>query len=196
MSSSSAEEASSSRAVFTRYRAGFAQGFGRSVHAVTRIWFRFELRGEEHLPSRPCLFVGNHSGIGIADVLCLLGGWIALTDGKRRCVGMMHKMFIGAPIVGWISAAFGAVPADRAHARAALREGYDVASFPGGDLDACRPFTEARRVVFGNRRGYVRLALDAGVPVVPVATIGDVLAAYGLRPPVPTPAPRARSVRR
>src|SRR5262249_8235313 len=41
------------------------------------------------------------------------------------------------------------------------------------DLDACCPFYQPRRVFFGPRRGYVKLALEAGVPVVPVVTIGS-----------------------
>ncbi len=176
MNSSTAHAPFSSReaeALESHYRPGFAVAFGRLMHAVNRVWFRFSLRGQLNVPNTPCLFVGNHSGIGIADVLCLLGGWLAHTKGRRRFVGMMHKMFIQTPVVGHIAAAFGAVPANPDNAKAALRRGYDVATFPGGDLDSCRPFTEARRVVFGGRRGYVRLALETGVPIVPVATIGS-----------------------
>jgi len=176
MLDSSAHAPFSSReaeAVEARYRPRFARAFGRGAHAINRLWFRFSLRGTEHIPERPCLFVGNHSGIGIADVLCLVGGWMTLTNGSRRCVGMMHKMFIEAPIVGHIASAFGAVPAKKENALSALRRGHDVVSFPGGDLDACRPFHEGRRVIFGDRRGYIRLALETGVPIVPVATIGS-----------------------
>ncbi len=155
------------------YHAGFALAFGRFVHTISRVWFRYQLRGTERIPDRACLFVGNHNAIGIVDVLTLLGGWMHHLRGRRRIVGMMHKMFVTAPIVGRVARAFGAVPADPTSAKEALARGFDVASFPGGDLDACRPFTEARKVVFGARRGYVRLALELGVPIVPVATIGS-----------------------
>jgi 1-acyl-sn-glycerol-3-phosphate acyltransferase len=111
--------------------------------------------------------------MGIVDVLCLLGAWAARYDGARRGVGMMHKMFITAPIVGAIARGFGAVPADPAAAKLAFARGYDVASFPGGDIDSCRPFNEARRVFFGPRRGYIRLALAERVPIVPLATLGS-----------------------
>jgi hypothetical protein len=52
-------------------------------------------------------------------------------------------------------------------ARAELAAGRDVITFPGGDLDAGRPFHLPRVVRFGNRRGYAKLALEAGVPIVP-----------------------------
>jgi 1-acyl-sn-glycerol-3-phosphate acyltransferase len=44
--------------------------------------------------------------------------------------------------------------------------------FPGGDYDVFRPSTEANKIDFGSRKGYVRTALDAGVPIVPVVSIG------------------------
>lgn len=155
------------------FRPGFYLSFGRAMHRLSRAWHRFSIRGTERIPRGPCLFVGNHSGIGISDVLCLLGAFAARYGLSRRCVGMMHVAFLRAPIVGHAARAFGAVYARRDSARDAFRRGWDVACFPGGDLDACRPMHEHRRVEFGPRRGYVRLALETGVPVVPVATIGS-----------------------
>jgi 1-acyl-sn-glycerol-3-phosphate acyltransferase len=140
---------------------------------ISSVWFRYVLRHAERIPDTACLVVGNHSGIGIADVLCLLGAWTERFDGRRRAVGMMHKMFVDAPVVGTIARGFGAVQAHPDTARAAIAKGHVVACFPGGDLDSCRPFHEARRVHFGPRRGYARLALSTGVPIVPIATIGS-----------------------
>ena len=44
--------------------------------------------------------------------------------------------------------------------------------YPGGDLEVHRPSWEGGRVDFGNRQGFIRLALDQGVPIVPVVSIG------------------------
>ena len=44
--------------------------------------------------------------------------------------------------------------------------------FPGGDYDAARPFYRANTVDFGGRNGYVTTALEAGVPIVPVVSVG------------------------
>jgi 1-acyl-sn-glycerol-3-phosphate acyltransferase len=117
--------------------------------------------------------VGNHSAIGIADVICLLGAWEALYGLRRRVVGMMHVSFVRAPILGWVCRKFGARLASYETGRAELTGGHDVVTFPGGDLDAGRPFYQPRVVRFGDRRGYVKLALETGVPIVPVATIGS-----------------------
>ena len=67
----------------------------------------------------------------------------------------------------------GAVEASPEAASAAFARGHDVLVYPGGDIDAYRGLHRPRDVVFGSRRGYARLALEAGIPVVPVATIGS-----------------------
>ena len=45
--------------------------------------------------------------------------------------------------------------------------------YPGGDREACRPWTQRDRVDLGGHRGFVRLALRSGVPVVPVVAHGS-----------------------
>jgi 1-acyl-sn-glycerol-3-phosphate acyltransferase len=76
-----------------------------------------------------------------------------------------------APLSRWV-AKFGAVRASPARALAALAQGFAVQVYPGGDHDACRPFSQRNQVVFAGRTGYVELARAAGVPIVPVAAIG------------------------
>ena len=44
--------------------------------------------------------------------------------------------------------------------------------YPGGDWEVNRPTWEANRIDFAGRRGFVKLALDAGVPIVPVVSVG------------------------
>jgi 1-acyl-sn-glycerol-3-phosphate acyltransferase len=85
----------------------------------------------------------------------------------------MHDLAIDAPLLGRICRAFGAVRATPENARMALAAGHDVVVFPGGDIDSGRPMTRPRQVDFGSRRGYVRLALESGRPIVPLATIGS-----------------------
>ena len=44
--------------------------------------------------------------------------------------------------------------------------------FPGSDLDTFRPFRDRNKIVLGGRKGFLRLALREGVPIVPVVTAG------------------------
>jgi 1-acyl-sn-glycerol-3-phosphate acyltransferase len=153
---------------WTVYRA-----VGGAMRLVTRAWFRYRIQGLDRVPSTPALLVGNHSGIGVADVICLLGGWYDHFGTRRRASGLMHDLFVDAPLLGRLCRGFGAVRATPENARLAAKAGHDIFVFPGGDIDACRPLTRAREVDFGNRRGYVRLALETKRPIVPVVTLGS-----------------------
>jgi 1-acyl-sn-glycerol-3-phosphate acyltransferase len=64
------------------------------------------------------------------------------------------------------------VAASHDNARKALRSDAAVLVYPGGDREVHRPTWQSGRVDFGNRKGYVRLALDEDVPLVPVVAIG------------------------
>lgn len=152
--------------------ARFLELAGRA-HAFAHKWFRFQLRGLERVPDQPCLFVANHSGAGYADVVCLLGELGFHFGSRRRVVGLSHSFPLTIPVYGDLIRSVGAVEASPEAASAAFARGHDVLVYPGGDIDAYRGLHRPRDVVFGTRRGYARLALEAGIPVVPVATIGS-----------------------
>ena len=65
----------------------------------------------------------------------------------------------------------GFIRANHENADEALRSGGVVVVFPGGDYDVYRPTLSENKIDFGGRTGYVRAALNAGVPIVP--TVGD-----------------------
>ena len=67
---------------------------------------------------------------------------------------------------------YGTVAASHENARKALQAGAAVLVYPGGDYEVHRPSWEGRRVDFGGRKGFLRLALEEGVPIVPVVSIG------------------------
>jgi 1-acyl-sn-glycerol-3-phosphate acyltransferase len=67
---------------------------------------------------------------------------------------------------------FGTVAASQANARKALASGAALLVYPGGDYEVHRPTWESGRVDFGGRKGFIRLALEQDVPIVPVVSIG------------------------
>jgi len=44
--------------------------------------------------------------------------------------------------------------------------------YPGGDYEVHRPSWQSAKVDFGGRKGFIRLALDKDVPIVPVVSVG------------------------
>src|SRR5204863_3613641 len=51
-------------------------------------------------------------------------------------------------------------------------KGAPVLVYPGGDYETFRPSWHSARIEFGGRKGFVRLALERRVPIVPVVAIG------------------------
>jgi 1-acyl-sn-glycerol-3-phosphate acyltransferase len=145
--------------------------------ALVRTWFRAEVRGMERLPDGPFLGVGNHSGAAmIPDTLVWLDAYHNHPNAERATPLLLlahDAMFDMYPAsVARFFARFGGMRADRGLALRGLREGCAVQVYPGGDHDACRSFARRHEIVFAGRKGYVALAQEAGVPIVPVASVG------------------------
>jgi 1-acyl-sn-glycerol-3-phosphate acyltransferase len=130
-----------------------------------RAWYRLELDGWENLPDGPALLVGNHdSGTAFVEALC---AGAQLVGRGHKVTGLAHDAVIDAPLLGRVLAQVGGVRANHDSADRAFRAGRKVVVFPGGNLEAFRPWRDRHRVVFGGRKGFVRLALRHQVPIVP-----------------------------
>ena len=134
-----------------------AAGWKRLLHG----YFRAQVSGMENLPKGPFLAVGNHSGgTLIPDTLVWLSAYHA-EERETPLLTLAHDGIFNqypAAISRW-AARFGAIRAEAGLALQALEEGHAVQVYPGGDLDACRPFSQRSRVVFGGRTGYAGLAI-------------------------------------
>ena len=136
-------------------------------------WFAPEVTGLEHLPPGGTLVVANHNGGIIApDMFALMHAVWSTCGPDLPTYGLAHDTIMKAPILGPVVGAIGAVPAHPANADALLRRGAKVLVFPGGDVDAWKPFSARREVRFGGRTGFIRTALRTGVPIVPVVAVG------------------------
>ena len=86
---------------------------------------------------------------------------------------MAHVIGMRLPLVGRLLADAGAVPSTRGAVLEALSSGATVLTFPGGDHETWRPFWQADRVDLAGRKGVLRLARRAGVPIVPLVIRGS-----------------------
>jgi 1-acyl-sn-glycerol-3-phosphate acyltransferase len=140
---------------------------------LASIWFRGEVRGMERIPEdRPVLLVGNHSGGTITpDTVIFTLAFNAYFGVERPFYQLAHNLVLTSPI-GPFLRRFGTVAASHENARKALDAGAAVLVYPGGDWEVHRPTWEANRIDFAGRRGFVKLALDADVPIVPLVSVG------------------------
>ncbi|MCC6751915.1 MAG: acyltransferase family protein [Deltaproteobacteria bacterium] len=138
-------------------------------------WFCPVIEGEENLPARgPLLLVGNHSGgLYTPDAYALVHWWVTHRGPEEPLYFLGHDLLFVIPRFGAFVRGAGGLPASMRNARRALRRGASVLVYPGGDWEAFRPIWERGRVDFGGRTGVARLALELGVPVVPVVCHGS-----------------------
>lgn len=138
-------------------------------------YFPLEVEGLENIPSEPVLFVSNHSGGStVPDAWGLMAIWYRHFGVSRPIHPLAHDIVISNPITGEYFAKRGVVRADPRLAVKVLREWrHDVLVFPGGEQETWRTYKERYQVRFHGRTGYARLALEAGVPIVPIVHAGS-----------------------
>lgn len=137
------------------------------------LWFRMEIEGWEKLPPPPALLVGIHSGAPFVwDAWTVGFQWWRQFGEERPLHGTAHDALMAAPGVGDLFRKMGVLPAAADSISAALAAGRDVALWPGGEVDSLRPWTDRDKAVLAGRKGFVRMAISTGVPIVPIATIG------------------------
>lgn len=141
---------------------------------AARMYFRAEVTGFENVPDEPVLFVGNHSGgADIPDTFVfLLGYHTYFTVEGRPLVGLAHKIVTRMPVVGDFARKFGMIQADMDAAAKLIEQGANVLVYPGGDVEALRPWRDRHRIVFDGRQGFLRLAHANRVKIVPVVSTG------------------------
>lgn len=143
------------------------------LHGPLERYFRSEVRGIDCIPPGPALYVGNHNGVLMSPDSFLFGFAVYRERGlKDLPFGLGHEVAIRLPIVHQLIVPMGAVRAGHALALEAFAQGHKVMVYPGSDYDAMRSWRDRDRIRFGGRKGFVRLALAAGVPIVPVVAAG------------------------
>jgi 1-acyl-sn-glycerol-3-phosphate acyltransferase len=136
-------------------------------------YFGAEVRGMDRVPKSPVLLVGNHSGGLITpDTSALYAAWYRTRGFEDPLMGLAFDGIYGVPGWGALMRKIGQMPASMDNAQVALGDGCSVLLYPGGSYEVFRPWKDRNRVVFNGRKGFIRLALQAGVPVVPVVGHG------------------------
>jgi 1-acyl-sn-glycerol-3-phosphate acyltransferase len=140
---------------------------------LASLYFRADVRGLDRIPAEgPVLLVGNHSGGNVPpDTFVFTLAFCSYFGVERPFYQLAHNLVVSAPPLGWLRK-FGTVAANHENAELALKSGAALLVYPGGDYEVARPSWERHKVDFDGRTGYVRLARDAGVPIVPVASVG------------------------
>lgn len=161
---------------------------GNLPHILARTWARFtllcanvrvEIRGRENIVHGPAIYMPNH--VSHFDVFALLGH----LDVQFRWT--VKKELFSIPLLGLAMRRAGYILIDRTHhdramnsmreAAQKIRQGTSIVIFPEGTR-SCNGTLQ-----FPFKKGGFHLAVQSGVPIVPITVIGssDVLPKHGKR---------------
>src|ERR687886_881941 len=140
---------------------------------LASLYFRADVRALEKIPAEgPVLLVGNHSGGNLTpDTTVLTLAFATYFGVERKFFQLAHNLVLSMPGLGFLRK-YGTVAASPQNARLALEQGAALLVYPGGDYEVHRPSWETGKVDFGGRKGWIRLALDQDVPIVPIVSLG------------------------
>ena len=158
-------------------------GWGRSepVRALARTlydpvyrhWLRAEWEGLEHVPLEGgALLVGNHGGAIPSDAPVVMHG--IETELLRPVYGLAENLFRQLPVLGTLWSRAGGVPAHPDNAYRLLHDEQQlVLVFPEGTKATGKLVRDRYQLRRFGRGGFVEIAMRAGVPIVPLAIVGN-----------------------
>jgi 1-acyl-sn-glycerol-3-phosphate acyltransferase len=145
-----------------------------ALRLLSSVYFRADVRGLDNIPAAgPVLLVGNHSGgTLIADTFVLAQAFYDHFGPERRFHQLAHDLLFKVPGSRALVQRYGTIPASPEYMKRALDRDAAVLVYPGGDHETYRPSWESEEIGFAGRTGFVELALEHDIPIVPVVAIG------------------------
>jgi 1-acyl-sn-glycerol-3-phosphate acyltransferase len=153
------------------HTAEFHRGFNKLLK-VLKAYFRVEVEGLENLPGpkQKGLVCPNHSGYAGTDAV-LLAHLIREHTGRRPRILAHRAFFDFSETMKAVSESFGLQ-------KASIQNGLDVQNrnhllilFPEGEKGNFKPTTMRYRLQ-DFKTGFLRIAIEAGAPIIPCVIIG------------------------
>ena len=125
--------------------------------------------GIEHVPKGGALLVGNHTLYAVFDMIL----WTAeLIERGIMVRGLGEHALFRIPVARELLKACGIVPGTRANMRELMRRGDLILVFPGGAREVAKRKGERYQLIWKNRLGFAKMAIEGRYPIVPFASMG------------------------
>jgi 1-acyl-sn-glycerol-3-phosphate acyltransferase len=137
-----------------------------------RDYFRTEVRGIENVPAAGrVLLVANHSGQLPFDGLAIATALFLVAQPPRVIRSMVERFVPTVPFASYLFNRWGQITGTPENCRRLLCDEEAILVFPEGARGISKPFSQRYQLQeFGS--GFMRLALETGTPIVPVAVVG------------------------
>jgi len=142
----------------------------RLLLEIMKKYFRLEVEGLEHVPARgAAIIIPNHSGFSGFDALILAD---TVHQKARRIPRVMtHHLWFLTKTTSIPAQKLGFIEASFKNGVSLLKRNNIVILFPEGENGNFKPSSKMYQLQ-EFKRGFVRMALEAQVPIIPVIIIG------------------------
>ena len=146
---------------------------GKLYDPIYDTWFRVEWEGFDKIPREGgALLVANHAGAIPTDAPSIMHG--IERELGRPVYGLADEVFKKLPLVNLAWSRLGGVQAHPDNAYRLLREQQHlVMVFPEGSKGPGKHYSERYQLRRFGRGGFVQIAMRAGVPIIPLAIVGN-----------------------
>ncbi len=134
-------------------------------------WFDPVFMGLEHLDrSRPALYVGNHTLYGTLDGPLMLLGLYEHKGIFLRSLG--DHIHFKVPLWGKLLVDNGCVAGTPENCQQLMEAKEHILVYPGGGREVMKNKDELYQLVWKQRTGFARMAMQNGYDIIPFAAIG------------------------
>lgn len=143
----------------------------RRFMRLGRWYFQPEFLGLWQLElKKPALFVGNHTLFGLTDAPLMIEHLYTQYGVMVR--GLGDRGHFSVPGWGSLLVKHGMVLGSPENCSALMRRGEHVLVFPGGAREVMRRRGEAYQLIWKERAGFARLAIEHGYDIIPFGSVG------------------------
>ncbi|NNL64773.1 MAG: acyltransferase family protein [Myxococcales bacterium] len=154
----------------TAFDPSLVEDLDRLLQPIKRLLSPVSL-GTEHIPREgPVLLTGNHTIFGLLDIPML--GLEIFEKTGRTVRGLGDHNHFALPIWRDALRRIGAVRGTRESCARLFRAGEAVLVFPGGGREVMKHKHERYKLIWKERVGFARVAIEHQVPIVPFASVG------------------------
>lgn len=144
------------------------------VENLTKPWYAYftpEFFGLENLNAKkPALYVANHTIYGVTDgTLYVAEAYLKKGIYMRGLADNMHFM-----IPGWkdVFTKLGFARGSRENCALLMKKKQHILVYPGGSREVCKRKGEEYKLIWKDRTGFARMAIEYGYDIIPIVNVG------------------------
>jgi len=133
------------------------------VISAMRVYHKHSTVGLQNIPDSGVIIAANHS-LASYDIALLMASIYEHSNRIPRA--LIDRLFFKVPGLGQLMEAFGSREGTKENAVKMLEEREILVVAPGGMREALRPSSEKYRIIWNRRKGFIKLSIETGMPIV------------------------------